>query len=369
MTGRCSVLTVSRTSRCAAYALACALCFASALPQAIASDEEPPTAGNKSGRQPSAGVLPQLAVLLRVPENFRLYDPDNPQAPDERIEYNRMFPIGGEEVINRGFALPYPIGLSVIYVSNVQDQEITDLNLALGKGVVPPVDVELRPFPAVTIDSTSETESVQIRADLWLLPFLNVYTTLGKVTGDASIAVNIDLADAPEICVPNPIPALPPICSDSDQSGSFLLPIRSSVDRDAATLGMLGAFAVGNWFGTVNIAYTETFGGEASDITTVNASARAGRRYFLRRGNALTPYFGVNYLDIDTRVQGVATLEEAFPDGDDFHVRYDIQLDNTDKYAGIVGLSIGLKNGIGIQLEWNKSARSERFVLGAEYRF
>ena len=58
-----------------------------------------------------------------------------------------------------------------------------------------------------------------------------------------------------------------------------------------------------------------------------------------------------------------------FLDGDDLNVRYDIQLDNTDKYAGIVGLSIGLTNGMGIQFEWNKSARSERFLLAGEIRF
>lgn len=347
----------------------------SALAQANESDEVQSDEIEEPPRQIATGVLPQLAVLLRVPEDLRLYDPDDPSPPDEHIEYDRTFPIGGEEVVNRGYALPLPIGVSIIYVPNVQDQTITDLNLAIGKGAVPPTDVELKPFPAVNIDSTSDTDSVQIKADLWVLPFLNVYATVGRVEGDASVTVNIDLADAPEICIPDPRPTLPgapprpPICSDNDRSDSFLLPIKSEVDRNAATLGLLVAYSVGKWFTTVTASYSDTWGDKASNVDTINAGVRAGRRYFLGSGHTLTPFFGVNYLDIDTRVQGVATLRDAFPDGDDLNVRYDIQLDNTDKYSGIVGLGFGFTNGMGVQLEWNRSANSERFVLAVERRF
>jgi len=347
----------------------------SALAQSETSGEDQSIAVEELPRQPATGVLPQLAVLLRVPDGFRLYDPGGPSPPDEHIEYNRTFPIGGEEVVNRGYALPLPIGVSIIGVNNVQDQTITDLNLALGKGAVPPVDVELRPFPAVSVDSTSDTQSVQAKADVWLLPFLNAYATLGKVTGDASITVNIDLADAPEICIPDPLPTLPgapprpPICSENTFSGSFLLPITSRVDRTTATLGLLGAYSVGKWFTSVTASYTDSYGSKASDVSTINAGVRAGRRFFLGSGHSLTPFFGVNYLDIDTRVQGVSTLRDAFPDGDDLNVRYDVQLDNTDKYSGIVGLGFGFTNGMGVQFEWNKSPHSERFVLAAEMRF
>ena len=373
---RCSV--VARRSLRHAVVVLTAAAFAnstSALAQANESDEDQSDEIEELPRQIATGVLPQLAVLLRVPEDLRLYDPDVPSPPDEHIEYDRTFPIGGEEVVNRGYALPLPIGVSIIYVPNVQDQTITDLNLAIGKGAVPPVDVELTPFPAVNIDSTSDTDSVQIKGDLWVLPFLNVYATVGKVTGDASITVNIDLADAPEICIPDPRPTLPgapprpPTCSENDQSGSFLLPIRSQVDRNAATLGLLGAYSVGKWFTSVTASYSDTWGDKASNVSTINAGVRAGRRLFLGSGHTLTPFFGVNYLDIDTRVQGVATLRDAFPDGDDLNVRYDIKLDNTDKYAGIVGLGFGFTNGMGIQFEWNKSSGSERFVLAAEMRF
>ena len=350
-------------------------CLGNAQAQEDKPGERQTTTESVQERPLATGILPQLSIALRLPENYRLYDPEDPVAPAEPVEYKRRFPLGGQEVINRGYALPLPIGISLIGVNNVQDQDITDLNIAIGKGVVPPEDTELRPFPAVTIASTSDTTSVQIKADLWVLPFLNVYATLGKITGDADITVNIDLSDAEEICIPNPLPPVPgqperpPICSDFDQTGSFLLPITSSVDRDSATLGVLGAFSIGRWFGSVTASYTDSFGGKASDIDSISASFRTGRRLIFGNNNLLTPYLGISYLDLNTRVQGVATLRDAFPDGDDLNVRYDIQLDNVDKFSGVLGLGIGQQNGFGMQFEWNKSPNSERLVLSIEKRF
>ena len=327
------------------------------------------TPDKKAERRAAQGLLPQLGILLELTEDYKLYGPDDPIPPDEHIEYNRTFPIGGEKLVNRGYKLPLPIGLSIIGVHNTQDQAITGVNLTLGKGVVPPENEELRPFPAVSIDSTSITQSAQLKADIWVLPFLNVFATIGKVTGDANINVIIDMADAPEICIPNPIPTRPPTCGDNTFSGVFLLPIKSNIDRTSATLGMTGAVSIGSWFTAFSGSYTDTYGGKASDINSINAGIRAGRRLFFKNGNLLSPFIGINYLDISTRVQGVSTLKDAFPDGDDLNVRSDIQLDNTDKYTGILGFGMGFKNGMGLQVEWNKSADSERFVLSGNFRF
>jgi hypothetical protein len=321
------------------------------------------------GRKTARGILPQLGVALELPEDYLLYGPEGPRRPDEYVEYGRTFPIMGEKLVNRGYKLPLPYGLSIIGVHNTQDQSITGVNLTLGKGAVPPEDEELRPFPALNIESESVTQSIQLKADVWLFPFLNLFGTIGRVTGDASVNVLIDLADAPEICLPNPIPTRPPICSDNTFSGSFLLPIRSKVDRTTATLGLIGAYSIGSWFTTINGSYTDSYGDKATDISSISAGVRAGRRLFFGTGTLLTPFFGINYLDIDTRVQGVSMLKNAFPDGDDLNVRYDIQLDNTDKYSGILGFAVGFTNGMAINFEWNKSAESERFVLSGDFRF
>ena len=284
--------------------------------------------GEETTLQPARGILPQLGFLLQVPESLILYDPDTPKEPEEPIKYDRTFPRMAEEVINRGYRLPLPIGISVIGVGNTQGQDITDVYVALGKGVFPPESEPLRYVPAVTIDSLSVTQSLQIKADLWVLPFLNVFATLGKVTGEADIEVVIDRADAPTICIENPIPIKPPICTPNTFTGSFLLPVKPNIDRTSATLGLTGTYSIGRWYTALTASYTDTYGDNASDITTTNASIRAGRRFFFKKGTMLSPFFGINYLDIDTRVQGTTSLDDAFPDGDIINVRYDIQLDN-----------------------------------------
>jgi hypothetical protein len=48
-------------------------CFTSALAQANASDEEQSAPDEEPGRQVAIGILPQLGVALRLPEDFRLY--------------------------------------------------------------------------------------------------------------------------------------------------------------------------------------------------------------------------------------------------------------------------------------------------------
>ena len=124
--------------RRALIALATTAALACASASRAQSTEAEPAPNEVPRRQPAKGVLPQLSFLLRLPEGLQLSDPEDPRPPDEPVEYGRKFPIGGQEVINRGYALPLPVGLSIIYVPNVQDQTITDLNPAFGKGVVPP---------------------------------------------------------------------------------------------------------------------------------------------------------------------------------------------------------------------------------------
>jgi len=83
---------MARSLRHAVVALsttAAMACFTSALAQENASDEEQSAPNEEPGRHVAVGVLPQLGVALRLPEDFRLYDPQGPRSPDEHIEYER----------------------------------------------------------------------------------------------------------------------------------------------------------------------------------------------------------------------------------------------------------------------------------------
>ena len=61
--------------------------FASALAQANALEEEENVGpDDEPVLQAASGILPQLGVFLRLPEDIRLYDPEGPRPADEDAE-------------------------------------------------------------------------------------------------------------------------------------------------------------------------------------------------------------------------------------------------------------------------------------------
>ena len=98
--------------------------------------------------------------------------------------YNNIFPIWGRKAIERGFDLPYPVGINfnAIYLS----QEIDITNIGLSTGDNPTVEVPFIQFSKVE----APVLSANLRADLWVLPFLNVYGFAGHawVTTDVTLS-------------------------------------------------------------------------------------------------------------------------------------------------------------------------------------
>lgn len=96
-----------------------------------------------------------------------------------------MFPIGGDQAREQGIELPLPYGLSISYTN--QQDATSSSNLRFLK-----VDGDEVPIETIQLgDSSSDTDVVSARFDLWLLPFLNVYGMVGKLEGTAEQIVTI----------------------------------------------------------------------------------------------------------------------------------------------------------------------------------
>lgn len=306
------------------------------------------------------GILPSLHNLLFVSDSLKLRYPEKAVPPDERIVYNRRLPFMAQKAVDRGYALPRPFGISLLGVQNVQDQVITEPNVALGKGEPPPPGTELRPLPPVELQNTvSDTDSVQLKGDVWLLPFLNVFATIGRVRGDVNLDVVVDLDTA--------FP--PPVCTPIDPCGTVSANFDAGVDTYTTTLGSTGVYAWSNWFLGVTASGTASFG-ENTDTTirSWTGSARVGRRWMFAKANILAPYIGVSYFNLDQIVEGTTRLPDAFPDGDSLDVRYRIRTENLDKWTGVVGLNIGLVNALSLGGEFAYSENSQRITLVVNYR-
>ncbi len=105
----------------------------------------------------------------------------------KQVEYNYLFPILGQGAYTKGFDIPYPAGLMANYM--LMDQSLVFDKLQLGIEAdnidIPLTDIEFVDFGK----NTNRSYSINVRPDLWILPFLNVYGIFGY--GESHTEVNI----------------------------------------------------------------------------------------------------------------------------------------------------------------------------------
>jgi len=314
----------------------------------------------EEGRSPvrSDGVLPSLSALLPPDSPLSLRFPEVFAPEDTPRVYDRRFPLGGQAAVDRGVTLPEPWGVSVTFVDNTQEQTVEDVAVALGKGEPPPAGTDLVDLPFVSLrDVTSRTETKQLRLDLWVLPFLNVFGAVGKVDGNVDLTVVADL-DQTGLC--------PPIANCRTVEADFV----AGVDTYTATLGLTGAYGWSNYFVSVSASGTLSFGGQTEDaVESFSASGRLGRRWAYGPGHIVAPYIGVSYFHLDNVVEGTTALQDAFPDGDSLDVRYRARISNEEKWAAVFGLNLGFVQGYALTAEASVNQSNQRAIVSATYRF
>jgi hypothetical protein len=106
-------------------------------------------------------------------------------------QYPYALPIWGEKVAQKGYKLPYSAGISINYFWQESDLTIQNLNVGFNNGPQYNLDQIVR-FNS----STASANAVNIRPDIWLLPFLNVYGILGKASTSTTINAGIWIPDA-----------------------------------------------------------------------------------------------------------------------------------------------------------------------------
>ena len=95
----------------------------------------------------------------------------------KNIEYNYTFPIWGQGAYSKGFDIPYPIGIMTNFIWMDQGIDIANMQLGLQTDNQ---DIPLTPIDFIGFgDNTNTSYSVNVRPDIWILPFLNVYGLFG----------------------------------------------------------------------------------------------------------------------------------------------------------------------------------------------
>ena len=108
------------------------------------------------------------------------------QAPPEEP---RPFPLPllGEEARKRGYELPLPFGVGLVYYNLHRAIEITDVRV--GRNGAPVSSVSR----FAQFASTANVNNLNLKLDVWLLPFLNVYAIVGGVWNKSDTNIEVTL--------------------------------------------------------------------------------------------------------------------------------------------------------------------------------
>lgn len=310
-----------------------------------------------------------------------LHDPEN----------DRMFPIWGPEARARGYELPKAYGFSLSYMNMDQPLHIKSIDLsgqalggALGEDLDDLSDISGPLFDDFLdiSDADQTADNVTLRADMWVLPFLNFYGLIGYTEGDSEAPITCR-SDRPGFSLRPDSPAdniLAGILNDKDlcgaagngesrRVGTFKL------DYEGFTygVGMTLAGGVGNWFTIMDLNFSRTeLDILSGQIDSLVFSPRVGYR-FNPGGHELRVWVGGMYQGVQQEMAGNLSdilsgpignaVHEISPDG-----RFKVKQELDSEWNTTLGANYVINRSWGIITEVGFGDRDSYFAA-LEYRY
>lgn len=227
--------------------------------------------------------------------------------------------------------LPRPWGIGLDFYTMDQDYDIKDLKFILpGVSVGDPSAIEV----------SNDVQHFDFKGDVWLLPFLNVFGIVGRMSTDTVV----DFSKAE-------IEGLP--------GGITLGNLPVSFDGTVYGLGFTLAYGTESWFTSLTTTWTETStsGDLDSSVQSLSAQPRIG---LLR--DKWRFWVGAMYLDTDEKHSGIFELPFI---GD---VPFSIELVTQDSwnYTGGVGYVFSDRANLSFELGFGNRTHT---LFNFNYRF
>jgi len=208
-------------------------------------------------------------------------------------------PIWGEKAAERGYRLPLPIGITLLYNDQtVPYKSKNDFHIVAHGGIIGGSGGQSVTVPKEDVSIDGRDQSMQVRVDVWIFPFLNLYGIVGYTDGYKDVNARTKNIS---------IPGKPGLEAALRQAGNLPVPI----DYEAVNVGF-GAVAAGQvdpfgWHpfimtlvGAYTVARTTT---TSNNIYTKIGAFKLGQRYDVA-GGKLACLLGVTYQHIDQKVTG-----------------------------------------------------------------
>ena len=208
------------------------------------------------------------------------------------VDYPYLLPIWGKKVTQQGFKLPKSAGLSAQYFWQESDLIINNLQIGFNNGPKYSLDEIVRFDKA-----QSSTNAINVRPDIWLFPFLNVYAIFAQSNTSTAINAGVWIPDS----------------TDWKQ----ILTIDTKADFDATTfgLGITPTIGVGGFFLALdmNVAWSDISALEEPAFTFI-FGPRIGKNITFKDPNrSLAIWAGGFRVKLNSGTNGSLNTSDLFP--------------------------------------------------------
>ncbi|PKH06985.1 virulence protein [Moritella sp. Urea-trap-13] len=263
----------------------------------------------------------------------------------EYDRYERNFPIWAQEAIDLGHELPKPYGFSMTYMKMEQPLVVDSVAFS---GIGPIIDDRVK---VGTSTAQQESETLTLRGDVWVLPFLNVYGILGYTQGSSTAMVS---------------PVVDWWIRDPKEYGPYAFELNFKGITYGAGTTIVGG--IDNWFALLDVNYTNTaldiLDGEISSIVV---SPRVGYRWKFK-GHDMQLWTGAMYQNVEQTFEGnLSDIGVNLP-GRWGNGKFKVEQHLEDKWNTLIGGQAQITNNVDLLMEAGVGTRRSMMVsLG--YRF
>jgi len=276
----------------------------------------------------------------------------------DRVIWKHKLPFLAQQVVDLGFDLPNPYGVALVSAHIRQDLLLE--NLAIGINGPPDRDIDFVDFGTPYV----ENSALQLKLDAWVLPFLNVFATVGVFDGDANIPLKFVGSDLfPTLCAASPNL---PTCVRT-----YSAVANPSYEGTNVALGVNVAMGWDRFFVTLPITYAWTDVDILEQtVTALNITPRIGMTGDMGKRGTVAVFMGATYLSAELDIAGSVDLETpGGPNGDVTTLAFRISQRNKDRWNYLLGFNWELNKVWSVMAEAGFGGSRENFIAGVTYRF
>ncbi|KXX69169.1 hypothetical protein [Flammeovirga sp. SJP92] len=242
----------------------------------------------------------QLSIFILVLFSTQLFSQEHIviNENDSTNQYPYTFPIWGDKLEEKGIDFPLPAGISLHYVYNEMYLGISEFGMGInGTDLSSILNEQTLGFQT----TRAYSNGINLRGDLFTLPFLNFYGLFSYVEGGTEVALQPDF-------------------------GMGAMPLfKSSVVFNAISFGGGMTFNYGykDYFFSADVNYSGTRTDLLeNEVNVVVSSFRIGKKFNLKKKDRFVNFYvGAMYRNFVSRgiTAGVVQIKEVLPDLDDHY--------------------------------------------------